>query len=228
MHPWLVPLYNTFKRHAHAERAEAMSAYMKGHFPYFGIMTTERRRMMKEHIAALGLPALDDLPAIVRSAFTVPQRELHQVAVDLLLKYASRLGPEYLPLVEDIITTKSWWDSVDALALHVVGVIFRNHPKKIAKWNKRWITTDDLWLNRTAIIFQLTWKADTDRELLFANIERHASHTDFFIRKAIGWSLRTLAQTDPIAVNVFVGTHKLSPLSEREALRKLQDDRLRS
>lgn len=198
-----------------------MSAYMKDHFPYFGIMTTERRELMKEHIVMYGKPALEELPAIALSAFAVPQREMHQVAVDLLMKYAKKLTPDHLPLLEEIITTKSWWDSVDALAVHVVGVVLKKYPKEIAKWNKRWITSDDLWLNRTAIIFQLKWKADTDQALLFANIERHAAHTDFFIRKAIGWSLRALAETDPDVVKAIVRSFKLSPLSKREALRKL-------
>jgi hypothetical protein len=221
MHPWLAPLHATFKRHADAEKAAAMCAYMKGHFPFFGIMATERRALVKEHMALHGSPELDELPAIARSAFALPERELHQVAVDLLVKHAKKLTPEHLPLLEDLITTKSWWDSVDALAVHVVGVILRKHPKEIAKWNKRWITSDDLWLNRTAILFQARWKKDTDQALLFANIERHMAHRDFFIRKAIGWSLRSLAETEPAAVRDFVRSHKLSPLSAREALRKL-------
>ena len=146
---------------------------------------------------------------------------MHQVAVDLLMKHAKKLTSDHLPLLEELITTKSWWDSVDALAVHGVGVILKKYPKEITRWNTRWVRSDDLWLNRTAIIFQLRWKEDTDRSLLFANIERHASHKDFFIRKAIGWALRSLAETDPASVKAFVRAHKLSPLSEREALRKL-------
>jgi 3-methyladenine DNA glycosylase AlkD len=221
VHPWLAPLVATFKRHANADKAVAMRAYMKEHFPFFGIMATERRELVKEHIAVHGAPTLGYLPAIARSAFALPERELHQVAVDLLAKHAKKLTPEHLPLVEDLITTKSWWDSVDGLAVHVVGVILKKHPKEIAKWNRRWIGSDDLWLNRTAIIFQLQWKKDTDQALLFANIERHVTHKDFFIRKAIGWSLRALAESDPEAVKAFVAAHALSPLSAREALRKL-------
>jgi 3-methyladenine DNA glycosylase AlkD len=104
-----------------------------------------------------------------------------------------------------------------------VGVILKKHPKEIAAWNRRWITSKDLWLNRTAILFQARWKEDTDRALLFANIDRHAAHPDFFIRKAIGWALRELSATDPHAVKAFVHSHQLSPLSGREALRKLRD-----
>lgn len=147
---------------------------------------------------------------------------MHYTAVDLLRKYAKKLGPKDLPLVEELITTKSWWDTVDMLAVHVAGAVLRAHPKEIPKWNKRWITSDNMWLNRTAILFQLAWKEETNKDLLFANIERHAAHKDFFIRKAIGWALRGLAETAPDAVKAFVRSHKLSPLSEREALRKVR------
>lgn len=221
MHPWIAPLHATFKHHANAENAAAMSAYMKDRFPFFGIKAPQRRELVKEHSALYGAPALDELPAIARSAFALPQRELHQVAVDLLMKHAKRLGPADLPLVEELITTKSWWDSVDGLAIHVAGVILKKHPKEIAKWNKRWIGSSDMWLNRTAILFQARWKEDTDQALLFANIDRHVGHKDFFIRKAIGWSLRELGATDPEAVSAFVRSRKLSPLSEREAMKHL-------
>lgn len=194
---------------------------MKGRFPFFGIKSPERRALVKEHIALHGAVPLDELPATVRSLFAYPEREMHQVAVDLLGKYAKKLGPEALPLVEEAITTKSWWDSVDALAVHAAGAILKRHPKEIKTWNQRWVSDQDMWLNRTAIIFQLQWKMDTDKALLFANIERLAGHSDFFIRKAIGWALRSLGDTDPAAVRNFVSTQVLSPLSVREALRKL-------
>lgn len=99
-HPWLAPLHATFKRHANAENAATMSACMKDRFPFFGIRTPDRRELVKEHIARHGPPTLDELPAISRSVFALPQRELHQVAVDLLMKHAKRSGPDHLPLLE--------------------------------------------------------------------------------------------------------------------------------
>ena len=195
---------------------------MKGIAPFFGLMTDKRRELVREHMAEHGAPDLDQLPEIARAAFACVEREMHYTAVDLLKKYAKKLGPEHLPLVEELITTKSWWDTVDILAIHVAGAILKAHPKEIPKWNKRWINSPHLWLNRTAILFQVAWKKDTHRELLFANILVHAAHKDFFIRKAIGWALRSLAETDPAAVKAFVRSHKLAPLSEREALRKIE------
>ncbi|MBP8824035.1 MAG: DNA alkylation repair protein [Flavobacteriales bacterium] len=221
MHPFLVPLNADFRRHANTANAAGMRAYMKDHFPFFGIKVPERRALMKAHLAVHGTPAIDELPAIARSAFAQPEREMHQVAIDLLVKQAKKLGPEQLPLLEELVTTQSWWDSVDPLAVHMAGTVLKSHPAAIEEWNARWVESEDLWLNRTSILFQNRWKKDTDQALLFANIDRHAGHKDFFIRKAIGWALRELGKTDPGAVLDFVRSRKLSPLSEREAVRNL-------
>ncbi|MCB0782613.1 MAG: DNA alkylation repair protein [Flavobacteriales bacterium] len=194
---------------------------MKDIAPFFGLKTPLRRQLLKEHIATFGMPRVDELPDVVRSAYACEEREMHYVAMDLLVKVAKKLGPEHLPLLEELITTHSWWDTVDAYAANVVGVILKKHPQTIGDWNERWIRSSDMWLNRTAILFQLKWKQDTDEEMLFSNCAQHAAHSDFFIRKAIGWALRAYAETAPEAVQAFVATHTLSPLSKREALRKL-------
>lgn len=221
LHPWLSPLRAAFAHHTDAANASIMAAYMKHVAPFFGIKAPLRRALVKEHKHLYGPPPLDELPAIVRSAFACPEREMHHTAVDLLVAHARRLGPEHLPFLEELITTKSWWDTVDALAVNGVGVVLRRHPREIARWNKRWIRSADKWLVRTAILFQNRWKDDTDRALLFANIERQAGHPDFFVRKAIGWALRQLAFTDPEAVRTFVRTHALAPLSVHEAMKHL-------
>lgn len=223
MHPYLVPLHVAFKQHANAANAKAMSAYMKGHFPFFGIKTPLRRELLKEHIAIHGKPLLEELPSITRSAFSLPEREMHQVALDLMMKAAKKMGPHDLPLVEDLITTKSWWDTVDALAVNVVGVILKRYPKEINTWNAHWMHSNDLWLNRTALLFQLKWKEEIDEKLMFANIDSLATHPDFFIRKAIGWVLREYSSTAPDSVRAFVSSRSLSPLSVREALSKLTE-----
>jgi 3-methyladenine DNA glycosylase AlkD len=221
MHAYLAPLAEPFRRAANPTNAAAMQRYMKDIAPFFGLKTPQRRALVKAHIVTYGLPPIAELPAICRSAFAQAEREWHYYAVDLLVRLAKKLGPEHLTLIEELITTKSWWDTVDILATNVVGVILKRHPKEIRAWNTRWVESPDMWLNRTAILFQLKWKKDTDQELLFANIRRHAGHKDFFIRKAIGWALREHSGSEPDAVQAFVRAIPLSPLSVREALRKL-------
>lgn len=221
LHPYLAPLAVPFRRAASPVNAAAMQRYMKDIAPFIGIKTPQRRALLKQHIARYGPPPIADLPAICHSAFAQNEREWHYSAVDLLVRLVKKLGPEHLPLVEGLILTKSWWDTVDALAANVAGVILKRHQRVIPRWNGRWVKSDDLWLNRTSILYQLKWKADTDRDMLFANIDKHAKHPDFFIRKAIGWALREFAKTDPDAVRDFVRSRALSPLSVREAMKHL-------
>ena len=47
----------------------------------------------------------------------------------------------------------------------------------------------------------------------------------FFIKKAIGWSLREYSKTNPVAVMNFVQKHSLKPLSVREAIRLIKVDK---
>jgi 3-methyladenine DNA glycosylase AlkD len=121
-----------------------------------------------------------------------------------------------------LISTKSWWDTVDALAAGVVGSLVRRHPELRSTMDE-WLAGDDLWLTRTAILHQLNHREATDAAWLFAACAARADHRDFFIRKAIGWALRQYARTDPDAVRAFVAAHRdrLSGLSVREALRHL-------
>ena len=80
-----------------------------------------------------------------------------------------------------------------------------------------------MWLQRTALLFQLNYKADTNVELMFDLIRRNLSSKEFFINKAIGWILREYSKTDAQAVIDFVGKTDLAPLSQREALKWLKE-----
>ena len=129
----------------------------------------------------------------------------------------------FIDTARELVTTKSWWDTVDSLASHTVGRLVRTHPELVAVMDE-WIGSDDIWLARTALLHQLTWKNDTDAERLFAYCLRRASEKEFFIRKAIGWALREYSKTDEAAVRAFVAEHRatLSGLSRTEALRWLE------
>ena len=77
----------------------------------------------------------------------------------------------------------------------------------------------NIWLQRTAILFQLKYKQETDTTLLASTI-RQLCHTDeFFLNKAIGWALREYGKTHPDWVLDFTEKTVLHPLSRREGLR---------
>ena len=221
LHPYLRPLRDLLAAHADPVIAAGQRAYMKEKFVFFGIKTNDRRSIMRSFLQEHGRPALEDLPAIIRSAYAQPQREFHYTAMEFFTHAAKKLDHTSLPLAGEMILTHSWWDTVDHIAVYGVGAILQRHPEFIAPTIDRYIKSGELWLQRTALIFQLQYKQNTYRELLFSTIEELAGHKDFFIRKGIGWALRQYARTDPQAVAAFVRSHRLSPLSMREATKHI-------
>ena len=97
--------------------------------------------------------------------------------------------------------------------------MFTNYPELIVPFTEKWMTSGNMWLQRTAILFQLKYKSQTDTELLFKYIIALDGSKEFFINKAIGWALREYSKTNPDIVIKFVTGHKLAPLSKREALK---------
>ena len=199
-----------------------MRRYMRDQFAYFGVPTPERRAITKRVLTTIGPPSPVDLEAIGPLAWEIDERELQYAAVDVLVRHVKLARPELLSVVEGLVTTKSWWDTVDALASNVVGPLVRRYPPLVTTLDE-WIAGDELWLARTAILHQLSYRGDTDVDRLFRYSLAWAECPDFFARKAIGWALRQYARTDPDAVRRFLADHDdvLSALTVREASKHL-------
>jgi 3-methyladenine DNA glycosylase AlkD len=137
-------------------------------------------------------------------------------------KLEKNFEPEFITTIEYLLVTKSWWDTVDTLAGHAVGTQFKRFPDVREKYLKKWRKSDNFWLRRTTLLFQLGYKEETDFELLCELIHENLGSDEFFINKAIGWALRQYAHTDPASVKKFVkATKELHPLSRREALKNI-------
>ncbi|MDZ4746115.1 MAG: DNA alkylation repair protein [bacterium] len=209
-------LREEFSALADKGRAEGAAAYMRNLFPFYGIATSERRLVVRELEKEIGFP--DDLLSLAEKLWNEDEREYQYAAYDILERKRKTLGLEHLPVIEKLITQKSWWDTVDVLAPRIAGPILRTEPQALRDLTHKWIESENFWLQRSAIIVQLSYKGDTDRELLFHHIKRRASSKEFFVRKGAGWALRELSKTDHNAVRTFVANHRdvLSPLTIRE------------
>lgn len=203
-------------------KSSQMTAYMKGHFEYLGITAGDRRIASKALIARAKKMEPDELLATAEALWSEPEREFHYVGMDLVRAGAKHLRPTDLGRVKGLITRTPWWDTVDSLAIHTTGTMVSTHSRLVEEMDM-WAEADDIWIARTAILHQLMYKADTDKNRLFAYCEMRMEDTEFFIRKAIGWALRHYARTDPDAVRSFVERNEasLSGLSKREALKHL-------
>ena len=145
------------------------------------------------------------------------------MAVGLLGRANEQIPAKFIKTIEYLLITKSWWDTVDSLAGGTVGVHFRRFPDFREKYLAKWRASENFWLRRTTILFQLNYKKETDFDLLCEIIGENLNSKEFFINKAIGWSLRQYARVDPQAVTKFVKSTPLHPLSRREAMKHLEE-----
>ena len=222
MHAYVRSLKALFEKNANPADAAPMKKYMRDQFEYLGIKSPQFKLLQSEFIKQNGLPPVEDLDAIVRELWKLPQREFQYLAISLIERSGKNLDEGFIETIEHIITTKSWWDTVDTIAGHTVGAMFKRYPKVKTKYLKKWRKSENFWLRRTTLLFQLGYKEETDFELLCELVKENLGSDEFFINKAIGWALRQYAWTNPTAVKKFVkATKELNPLSRREALKNI-------
>ena len=227
MHELTRAVRAALKQHANPADAPRMQAYMKSAMRFYGVTSPVQRRLLRDAVAAHPLGSRAELEAVALELWRGARfREERYAAIQLtdLRRYAGWRTIDSVPIYEEMIVTGAWWDYVDVLASHHLGAVLRRDPGRMRPLMRRWARANDsLWKRRAAILCQLGSKQDTDLALLYDCIEPNLSHTDFFIRKAIGWALRQLAWADAREVMRYVGANRtrLSPLSIREALKNV-------
>ena len=226
MHSYLIPISESFAENGNEKIAFQMKKYMKYQFDYFGIKSPERKVLKKEFLDLYGLPEQDQLEDIVRVCWKLPQREYQYFIMEILGRLAEKAGEKRIDLYEFLVENKSWWDTVDYIASNLVGVHFQFYPELINPYTEKWMDSGNMWLQRTAILFQLKYKEDTDLVLLTEYIQRLQGSKEFFINKSIGWILREYSKTDPDWVIHFVQYNELANLSKLEALKWLERKRM--
>ncbi|MGO4962161.1 DNA alkylation repair protein [Jeotgalibaca porci] len=217
---WYGNLFEELKSLQDSERAVSMAAYMRNQFPFLGIAATPRKLVAKSYFRIARQEHIIDFD-FVEKCFQQQEREYQQLAVDYLLSIQNLLTPEDLNRIKKYIVTKSWWDTVDGLD-GVVGSMTLRYPE-LKKVMVEWSQTDNIWLRRVAIDHQLLFKNKTDTLLLAEIITNNFGTKEFFINKAIGWSLRDYSKTNPQWVKDFIQKHssQMAPLSIREGSKYL-------
>lgn len=220
---WLADAYRSA---ADPVKKPWMEAYMRNQFAFIGVPAPVRKAIQKQWFKEVALvKTSEDLIEIVKYLYELNEREFQYTAIDLLAARRRLLSDlEVQNLLEKCITTKPWWDTVDFLATNIAGKWLFERKDLQKEIGNRWLHSKHVWLMRSALLFQLKYKNKTDFELLCQYILSLADHRDFFIQKAIGWSLREYSKTNPKLVDTFVKEHNnvLSNLAKREALKWMQ------
>jgi 3-methyladenine DNA glycosylase AlkD len=197
-------IFDTFREHANPERAAKMSAYMRGQFPFLGLPTPERKKLSHEFIKTTVKEPVDW--DFVFKCWEQSEREFQYLAMDCLARQKANLTAADVPRIRELAVRKSWWDTIDGLDV-VIGDIALRFPEVNATLLE-WGVDDDFRLRRIAIDHQLGRKDKTDVDLLERIIVNNLGQIEFFINKAIGWSLREYSKTNPDWVRGFIERHR--------------------
>jgi len=214
---------STLRSFAEPERIAQMQAYLKTDQPFLGVMGDGRKETIARTAAAFPVADAATNERQIADLWAGREREMKYVAVGLARKRRKLVSAQSLPLYERMVREGAWWDLVDEIAIHLVGVAALADSGAVRPAMDAWISDPDMWIRRTALIFQNRHRARTDEGRLFRYCLACADEREFFIRKAIGWALREHARTRPEAVRAFVEAHRhrLSGLSIREATKHL-------
>ena len=221
MNSYIKALKNEFELNSNPIIASQQKAYMRNQFSFFGLKTPERRKIQQPFLIKDFLPVKKDAIKIIKELWLLPQRDFQYFAQELAHKYIKQPEESDIELYEFMVVNRSWWDTVDYIANKLMGSYFLVYPEKRYEYVKKWLASNNIWLQRCAILFQLKYKEKLDKELLTHTIKSLLNSKEFFINKAIGWILREYSRTDPEWVISFTTQNKLHPLSKKEALKLL-------
>ncbi len=207
-------------------RAEKEKSYLKSPFKFFGV----------------GMPFIGGIARGFRKANRdVDKRFLFELvmrlwksdyhdektlAIKLLEQYSEHLDYESMPMLERMLSESTGWDHVDGIANHLVDSVLRK-DRRAYQYLRRWSKSENFWMRRASLISQIMLfrEGGGDKELFFRNAERMIGEKEFFIRKAIGWTLREMSKADPEGVFRFLLRVKdrASALTLKEGSKRLSE-----
>lgn len=202
------------------ERAGQMAAYMRGQFRFYGIPTPKRRAVYKALLSDEKKKRVIDWDFLAQ-CWDDEHREFQYFVMDYLRSMQKFLTYNDVPKIERFVRSKQWWDTIDGLDRVIGNIAFTD--SRINDLMLSWSVDDDFWVRRVAIDHQLCRKHKTDTGLLEEIIVNNFGSPEFFINKAIGWSLRDYSKTNPQWVSDFIEKYhdSMNPLSIKEASKYL-------
>ena len=209
-----------FEENKDEKNADKMSAYMKNLFSFYGLPTPKRRAIYKDFLKSEKEKKIVDW-SFLDKCYNDKHREFQYLVIDYLVTMQDFLKYEDVPHIKQYIKTKQWWDTIDGFDRIIGNIAFAD--SRINDLMLKWSTDEDFWIRRIAIDHQLCRKEKTNTQLLEKILINNFGSTEFFINKAIGWSLRDYSKTNPQWVRNFVEKHRnsMDKLSIKEASKYL-------
>jgi 3-methyladenine DNA glycosylase AlkD len=184
----MINIIEEFRQHKNEENAEKQAAYLRHQFEFIGLKTPERRLLAKDFLKEKKADKQIDWE-LVFEFWNLPEREFQYLALDYLHQMKKWLIFDDMEKIKKLTVSKSWWDTVDALD-ELIGHLLLTGRKQATEDDstayeqvktlvKEWAQAENFWLRRIAIDCQLSFKNQTDLELLSYNIEKNLLGSSF-------------------------------------------------
>lgn len=209
-----------FETHQDEDNAMKMAKYMRNQFIFYGLPTPKRRQLYRDFLKNEKKKKVIDWD-FLDICYEDEHREFQYFVIDYLSAMQMCLSYDDVEHIKKYIKMKQWWDTIDAFDM-VIGQIGLKDIR-IEQLMMEWSVDNDFWLRRIAIDHQLHRKEKTNTELLEKIIVNNFGNDEFFINKAIGWSLREYSKCNPKWVTAFINKYRsqMHPLSIKEASRHI-------
>ncbi len=211
-----IVMKNVFEKNKNEQQAIKMANYMRNLFKFYGIASSKRKSLYKDLLKQEKTNKIIDWDFLDKCCQD-EYREFQYLVYDYLLVMKNYVIFDDIPKIKSYIQSKEWWDTIDFFSKVIgnIGIL----DNKVDDLMLEWSIDEDFWLRRIAICHQLGRKDKTNRYLLEKIITNNLCSKEFFINKAIGWSLRDYSKTDPTWVKDVIDKYQshMDKLSIKEA-----------
>ena len=225
----LQPLLSALEASSTEAQSLQIAKYMKTEKPVYGVKVPLLRSLVREYASQqreIFSPwDAEKSRSLAKCLWQTENWSLQQAAIEVLeydlkwhKKEASKL--ETLKFCEGLIMPGlDGWAQTDLLATKVLPYLVPNAQHLLG-----WLDSKSFWIRRCSLLAQFPQmrKQQADLQVYLQCVDALLEDSEWFIQKAIGWSLRECGKKEAEWVlSVVEQRPKMSKLARKEALRNL-------
>lgn len=209
------------ERYRDIKTAQAMSRASKNTLKFLGIRMVDLKNIFKTIFQNYPMPKFDDTKNIIREFFSMKEREYLYFGIELFAKRKKMWRKTDIVFIESLLLAKPAWDTTETITSELVSPFAKLYPNTAMEFLNTWSQSKNPWLKSAAIMFQRTFKSNTNPEILHKFITENMDTDDAIINKSIGAALRDYSKTDYEWVTNFVvqNSSHLDKTAKQEAIK---------
>ena len=215
-------------RSSNAEHAEFHKEYHKSSKRFYGLRAKQITDITNTVFPKRDKLAKEELMQLAGELWNSVWFEEQVIGLLLLERIAKDLIPSDLPYIKKMVGQCEGWGPLDWIATRMLGVLALNYGDQIYAKVRTWTKSKHLWTRRAAILIHVlpARKKKLNAEYALPTFIELLHEKEFFIRKAIGWTLREISKHYPEVTFEFLKEHRkeASGLTLREGSRRLPDN----